>query len=56
MAVDLNEPFPMIPEHIDMVFDLAGALSNGALSISTAVAQSDWVIIPIYDEYKSILA
>lgn len=56
MAIDLNEPFPMIPEHIDMVFDLAGALSNSALSISTAIAQSDWVIITIYDDYKSKLA
>ncbi|WP_269202331.1 hypothetical protein [Pseudoalteromonas luteoviolacea] len=23
LAVDLNEPFPTIPEHIDIVFDLA---------------------------------
>ncbi len=38
------------------MFDLAGSLSASAKSISSAIEQSDWVIVPIYDEYKSILA
>lgn len=31
-------------------------MSASARSISSAIEQSDWVIVPIYDEYKSILA
>lgn len=38
------------------MFDLAGSLSASAKSISSAIEQSDWVIVPIYDEYKSIIA
>lgn len=56
IALDLNESFPNIPNDIDIVFDLAGSLSASAKSISSAIEQSDWVIVPIYDEYKSILA
>jgi len=56
IALDLNQAFPTIPDDIDIIFDLAGSLSASARSISSAIEQSDWVIVPIYDEYKSILA
>lgn len=56
LHVDLAEPFPLIDDGIDIVFDLAGSLSKQAQSISTAIAQSDWVFVPIYNEVKAIKA
>ena len=56
LAVDLTEPFPKIPDGIDIVFDLAGAISEHSKSITSAVAQSDLVIVPIYNEIKSLNA
>lgn len=56
LAVDLTEPFPEIPDGIDIVFDLAGAISEHSKSITSAVAQSDLVIVPIYNEIKSLNA
>ena len=43
--IDLTEPFPEIPDDIDIVFDLAGAISEHSHSISSALAQSDLVIL-----------
>ena len=54
--MDLNEPFPKIPDNIDIVFDLAGSISNDAKSITSALSQSDLVLVPIYNEIKSIKA
>lgn len=54
LAVDLTEPFPAIPADIDIVFDLAGAISEHSHSISSALAQSDLVIVPIFNEVKSL--
>lgn len=54
IAVDLTEPFPEIPEGIDIVFDLAGAISEHSNSITSAVKQSDLVIVPIFNEVKSL--
>jgi hypothetical protein len=56
ISVDLNEPFPEIPDNIDIVFDLAGSISNDAKSINSALRQSDIVLVPIYNEIKSIKA
>lgn len=56
LALDLNDAFPEIPDDIDIVFDLAGSLSSSALSISSAIKQSDVVIVPIYNEIKAINA
>lgn len=39
-----------------MIFDLAGSISKSALSISSAIRQSDVVLVPIYNEIKSINA
>jgi len=54
LALDLTESFPAIPDDIDIVFDLAGAISEHSHSITSAVAQSDLVIVPIFNEVKSL--
>ena len=56
LAVDLTESFPEVPGDIDIVFDLAGAISEHSHSISSALAQSDLVIVPIFNEIKSLNA
>ena len=56
MTVDLNEPFPILPEEINIIFDLAGSISNSAHSITSAIKQSDLVLVPICNELKSINA
>ena len=55
MALDLTESFPEIPEEIDIVFDLAGAISKASHSITSALLQSDLVIVPISNEVKSLM-
>ncbi|WP_298987406.1 hypothetical protein [uncultured Roseibium sp.] len=54
LALDLTEPFPEIPEGIDIVFDLAGAISAASHSITSALKQSELVIVPIFNEVKSL--
>ena len=56
MTVGLNESFPDLPHEIDMIFDLAGAISEDARSITSAIKQSDLVIVPINNEYKALKA
>lgn len=56
IGLDLSEAFPKIPDDIDIVFDLAWSISKTSLSISSAIIQSDIVIVPIYNELKSINA
>lgn len=56
MVVGLNEEFPELPKEIDIVFDLAGAISEDARSITSAIKQSDLVIVPINNEFKAIKA
>lgn len=56
LSLDLNDPFPEIPDDIDIVFDLAWSISKTALSITTAIKQSDIVLVPIYNEVKAIEA
>ena len=52
-----DEEFPDFPEGIDVVFDLAGLMSQDARqSIVSAVSQSDVVLVPIYNELKCIHA
>ena len=55
IALDLTESFPEIPEGIDVVFDLAGAISKSSHSITSALLQSDLVIVPISNEVKSLM-
>jgi len=54
LAVDLTESFPEVPDDIDIVFDLAGAISEHSHSISSALIQSNLVIVPIFNEVKSL--
>lgn len=56
LSVEHDISFPDIPDEIDIVFDLAGSISKTANSINSALKQSDVVIVPIYDEVKSIKA
>lgn len=55
LAIGPNEEFPELPPEIDIVFDLGGAIGgDSAPSITSAVRQSDVVLVPVYNEYKSI--
>ncbi len=56
LSLDLNDAFPKIPDNVDIIFDLAGSISKSALSITSAIEQSDVVLVPIYNEVKSIKA
>lgn len=52
LAIRADEAFPQLND-IDIVFDLAGSISPTAHSITSAIQQSDVVIVPIYNEFKS---
>lgn len=54
VALKPHEVFPEFPDDIDIVFDLAGSISQEAHSITSAIQQSDLVIVPIYNERKSL--
>ncbi len=54
LAIDLTEPFPEIPDDTDIVFDLAGTISSQSHSITSAIRQSDLVIVPIFNEVKAL--
>ncbi len=56
ISIEPDEVFPAIPKDIDIVFDLAGSISKGTASITSAIEQSDIVIVPIYNEIKSLNA
>jgi len=56
LTVPINQPFPDIPRDIDIVFDLAWTISEDAQSITSALKQSDVIIVPIYNELKCITA
>jgi hypothetical protein len=56
ITVASDEAFPVIPNDIDIVFDLAGSISKNAHSITSALQQSDLVIIPIFNELKCLTA
>ena len=54
LPVEMEEEFPTIPADVDIVFDLAGFMSNQAHSIVSAVKQSNLVIVPFHNEAKAI--
>ncbi len=56
LVVEPHEKFPTIPKNIDIVFDLAGSITEHSKSITSAIKQSDLVLIPIYNEVKSLNA
>ena len=49
-----NEAFPEFPNNIDLVFDLGGFIEEGSNSITSALKQSDCVIIPVNNELKAL--
>lgn len=53
LAIAADDAFPDLPEDIDIVFDLAGSISRHAHSITSALRQSDLVIVPVYNDFKS---
>ena len=57
IALQMEESFPqeLVTHDIDIVFDLAGSMSKSAISISSALKMADFVIVPIYNEYKSLV-
>ncbi|UWQ56040.1 hypothetical protein K3721_19025 (plasmid) [Leisingera caerulea] len=57
LSLQPEEEFPAFPDEIDVVFDLAGLMSRDARpSIVSAVSQSDVVLVPIFNELKSLHA
>jgi len=56
LALKANEPFPEIPDDIDIVFDLAGSITENSPSIVSALSQADIVIVPISNEVKALVA
>nr|VFJ57822.1 MAG: hypothetical protein BECKFM1743C_GA0114222_102094 [Candidatus Kentron sp. FM]VFJ74624.1 MAG: hypothetical protein BECKFM1743A_GA0114220_107892 [Candidatus Kentron sp. FM]VFK21883.1 MAG: hypothetical protein BECKFM1743B_GA0114221_108221 [Candidatus Kentron sp. FM] len=54
ISVKSNERFPEIPEDRDIVFDLAGSVPADSSIVESALRQSDLVIVPIYNEIKSL--
>lgn len=56
ISVAMGEEFPEIPDEIDIVFDLAGSISEQGKSIVSAIKQADLVIVPINNEVKALVA
>ena len=56
LALKANEPFPQIPDDLDIVFDLAGSITENSISITSALRQADIVIVPISNEVKALVA
>lgn len=54
ISVGQHEPFPEIPAEHNAVFDLAGSVPADSSVVESAVGQSDLVIVPIYNEIKSL--
>jgi len=56
LALKANEAFPVIPKDIDIVFDLAGSITENSKSITSALQQANLVIVPISNEVKALVA
>lgn len=58
ITLHAEEAFPevIVNEDIDIIFDLAGSISKFSLSITSAIKMADYIIVPIYNEYKSLVA
>jgi hypothetical protein len=54
LRVGQNEEFPQLTKDTDIVFDLSGSISDKSLSITSAIKQSDIVIVPIYNHLRSL--
>lgn len=51
---ELDQEFPLIPDDIDIVFDMAGTMSKYDHALVSAIQQSDVVIVPIWNNVNSI--
>ncbi|GAA6168458.1 ParA family protein [Sessilibacter corallicola] len=56
IAIKANEPFPNIPSEFNVVFDLAGSITENSVSITSALTQADLVIVPVSNEVKALTA
>lgn len=54
IAVPMEERFPEFPEDVKIIYDLAGSISQGSHSISSAIEHCDLAIVPIRNEWKSL--
>lgn len=54
IKVKQNEEFPVFSQETDIVFDLSGSIGDKALSITSAIKQSNVVIVPIYNHVRSL--
>ena len=54
LSLGLRDSFPDVPDDIDIVFDLAGAIDEEARSITSAMSQSDLLIVPVNCEVKAL--
>lgn len=55
VQADLTDAFPDYGDH-DVVFDLAGTISETSHSITTALLQSDIVLVPTFNEVKALVS
>tara|TARA_B100000780_G_scaffold254476_1_gene202614 strand:+ start:312 stop:989 length:678 start_codon:yes stop_codon:yes gene_type:complete len=54
IRVGQNDEFPNFTNDTNIVFDLSGSISDTSVSITSAIKQSDVVIIPIYNKLRSL--
>ena len=56
IRIGQNEEFPKFTDDTDVVFDLSGSIGDKAISITSAIKQSNVVIVPIYNKVRSLQA
>jgi len=54
LSVSAKEQFPKLPPELNVVFDLGGFIEMASKNITSAITQSDLVIIPVNNEYKAL--
>lgn len=54
IRVGQNEEFPKFTDDTNVVFDLSGSIGDKALSITSAIKQSNVIIVPIYNHTRSL--
>ncbi|MGK0271323.1 MAG: hypothetical protein ACI88H_001981 [Cocleimonas sp.] len=50
----MDEPFPLIPDGIDIVFDMAGHMTKYDHALVSAIKQSDVVIVPMWNNENAL--
>ena len=54
IRIGQNEEFPKFSDDTNIVFDLSGSIGDRAVSITSAIKQSDVVVVPIYNHLRSL--